>query len=318
MKILLAGPYTAGTGDKFREMLLGNDVIEVKTQEEYDAAVECEVVVVRVLKTTEQTMMSKKQLHAIIRWGAGYDSVDIEAAGRLGIKVATTPGVNAYAVSELAVALMLTVGRGIVKQNDLTHNGTWDNKIGFADMTTLNHKIVGIIGGGNIGRKVATQVHSFGAEILYYDLFRLSKEQEQECSMVYTPLTELLTRSDVVSLHVPLLDTTYHLLDKKELALMKKNAILINTARGGLVNDEELANLLKADGLLGAGLDCVENENMSESPFAEFDNVIITPHMGGNSNDLSEEMVPVIAGQIRLFMETGDINFVVNRELIQK
>lgn len=317
MKILLAGPYPEGTLEKFMELLPGQEIATVKTQEEYDETGEGDMVVVRVLRTSEKTMDNKKNLKSIIRWGAGFDSVDIEAAGRRGITVANTPGINSYAVSELAVALMLAVGRCIVKQNQLTHEGKWNNKLHSDQMTTLNHKTVGIIGGGNIGRKVANQVQAFGARVIYHDVFRLSEEKEQQYNMTYTTLEELLRVSDIISLHVPFAENTRHLIGKEEISMMKKRAIIINTARGGLIDDDELASALETGKVGGAGLDCVENEDMLENQLLKLENVIITPHMGGTSNDLPEEMVPVIAGQIKLFGETGNMDFVVNREFLR-
>lgn len=317
MKILLAGPFGQSVADEFRVLLPAHEILAVKTQDEYDSAEDCEVIVTRVLKSTAKTMGNKKNLKSLIRWGVGYDTVDIKAAGEQGVVVANTPGVNAYAVSELAAGLMISVGRCISVHNQLTHEGIWNNKLHADKMTSLNHKIVGIIGGGNIGRRVARHVQSFGSQVLYYDVFRLSEETERECGMVFTPLPELLGLSDVVSLHLPLLDSTYHIIGKEELALMKDSAIIINTARGGLIDDAQLIQALQSGKLAGAGLDCLENENLAENPLASMENVIITPHMGGTSNDLPSEMVPVIAAQIKKFSETGTLDHIVNKEFLQ-
>lgn len=317
MKILLAGPYPLGTLERFQSMLPEHQITPAKTQEEYDSEGEWDAVVVRVLKTPEKTLQNKKGLKALIRWGAGYDSVDIEAAGARGILVANTPGVNSYAVSELAVALMLSVGRCITEQDRLTRQGTWNNKLYADQMVTLNHKTVGIIGGGNIGRRTAMQVQAFGATVIYYDVFRLSVEMEQNFGMTFVSLEALLKNSDVISLHVPLTEGSRHMIGKDEIAMMKDHAILINTARGGLIDDAALKEALEAGRLGGAGLDCVENEDMSVNPLTSFDRVVITPHMGGTSNDLPEEMVPVIVGQLKQFSENGNLDFVVNKEFLK-
>lgn len=208
MKIILAGPYPAGTEEKFGQLLPGDEIVTVTDQAEYEAMTEGDVIVVRVLKTPASVLAPKKDLKAVIRWGAGYDSVDIEAAGKQGVFVANMPGVNAYAVAELAVGLMIAAGRKVIDQNRLTHDGIWDNKLYAPQMTSLNHKTVGVIGGGNIGRKVATEVQSFGANVIYYDAFRLSEEREKEFHMEYKPLEELVKEADVITLHVPLLDST--------------------------------------------------------------------------------------------------------------
>ena len=317
MNILLAGSYPEGTLEKFRAALPGHEIRTVTDQEEYNKESFGDVIIIRALKTPEEAMQSKKDLKSVIRWGAGYDSVDIEAAGRMGIYVSNTPGVNAYAVAELAVTLMLACGRCLVFKNAETHKGLWDRKSFTEQITTLSHKTVGIIGGGNIGRRVASEVQSFGAEVIYYDAFRMKPEMEESCRMRYVELDELFRTSDVITVHVPLLDSTKHIINADAIAKMKKNVILINTARGGIIDDEALTEALKEGRVHAAGLDCVENEDLSSNPLASMDNVIITPHLGGTSNDLADEMVPKIAGMIRKFAETGEMDHVVNREFLK-
>ena len=227
------------------------------------------------------------------------------------------PGVNAYAVAELAVGLMIAAGRKVIDQNRLTHDGIWDNKLYAPQMTSLNHKTVGVIGGGNIGRKVATEVQSFGANVIYYDAFRLSEEREKEFHMEYKPLEELVKEADVITLHVPLLDSTKHIIGEKQFEEMKDHVIIVNTARGGLIDDEALAKALVNGKVAAAGLDCVENENLQENSLARMSNVILTPHMGGSSNDLAAEMIPKIAEQIKNLEMTGTIGNVVNKEYLK-
>lgn len=317
MKVILAGPYTEGTKERFEKLLIDCQIQEVKTQEEYDALTNGEVIIVRVLKTPEKTLKNKPFLKAVIRWGAGYDSVDIKAAGERGIMVSTTPGANAYAVSELAVAMMLCLGRKLIENTEKTREGIWNNKLFSDQMTSLNHKTVGIIGGGNIGRSVAQKVQVFGAKTLYYDTVRLSCETEKTYGLEYTEFSSLLEQSDIVTLHVPLLPDTWHMIGQEQIKIMSPQSILINTARGGLVDDEALAAALKTGKLKGAGLDCVENEELSSSPFKGLENVIITPHVGGTCTDLADEMIPRIASQIQKLIKEGTLNFVVNQDYIK-
>lgn len=316
MKVILAGPYPAGTYEQFQNLMPENEIIQVTTQEDFKQMTEGNVIIVRVLKTPASVIETKKDLKAIIRWGAGYDTVDIEAAGRQGIYVANTPGVNAYAVAELTLGLMIAAGRKIIVQNRLTHDGIWDNRYYASEMSTLNHKTVGIIGGGNIGRLVAAQVRACGAEVIYYDAFRLPPETEHQFQMRYTPLEELVQSSDIITLHVPLLESTRHIIDEKRIAQMKENVILINTARGGLIDDEALTQALVSKKVAAAGLDCVENEDLTKNPLAQMGNVILTPHMGGTSNDLPSEMVPQIAEQIKKLSATGTLDHIVNLEYL--
>ena len=158
MKIALAGPYPAGTLERFQALLPNHTIQPIATQEEYEALTDVECVIVRVLKTPEAVLANKPNLKAVIRWGAGYDSVDIQAAGRRGILVLNTPGVNAYAVAELALGMMIILNRKVLGYWNNAQQGNWDR--GAFSSLSLNHKTVGIVGGGNIGRRVAALVQA--------------------------------------------------------------------------------------------------------------------------------------------------------------
>ena len=153
--------------------------------------------VVRVLKTPESVLANKPSLKAVIRWGAGYDSVDIQAAGRRGIPVLNTPGVNAYTVAELALGMMITLNRKVLGYWSNVQRGNWDR--GAFTSLSLNHKTVGIVGGGNIGRRMAALVQALGAQVIYFDAFRLAPEREQALCMTYAPLEELVEKADLIS-----------------------------------------------------------------------------------------------------------------------
>lgn len=181
MKIALAGPYPVGTLEQFQELLPAQEFFSVATQEEYEALADVDCVVVRVLKTPESVLANKPSLKAVIRWGAGYDSVDIQAAGRRGIPVLNTPGVNAYTVAELALGMMITLNRKVLGYWSNVQRGNWDR--GAFTSLSLNHKTVGIVGGGNIGRRMAALVQALGAQVIYFDAFRLAPEREQALCM---------------------------------------------------------------------------------------------------------------------------------------
>mgnify|MGYP005759835771 CR=1 FL=1 len=195
MKIALAGPYPAGTLEQFQALLPDQKFFPVETQEAYEALTDVDCIIVRVLKTPEPVLDNKPNLKAVIRWGAGYDSVDIQAAGRRGIPVLNTPGVNAYAVAELALDMMITLNRKVLGYWNNVQQGNWDRGA-FASLS-LNHKTVGIVGGGNIGRRVAALVQALGAQVIYYDAFRLAPEREQELHMTYVSLDELVEAGDL-------------------------------------------------------------------------------------------------------------------------
>ena len=315
MKIALAGPYPQGTLERFTALLPGHTVLPVATQEEYQSLTDVDCIIVRVLKTPAEVLSNKPNLKAVIRWGAGYDSVDIQAAGRQGVMVINTPGVNAYAVAELALGMMIVLNRKVLGYWKNTQQGNWDR--GAFTSLSLNHKTVGIVGGGNIGRRVAALVQALGAQVVYYDAFPMAPEREKELSMTYLPLDELVEQADLVTVHVPLLDSTHHIIGKEQLARMKPSACLINTARGGLVDDEALVQALRDGKLAGAGLDCVEDESSAATAaLLELPNVLVTPHIGGSTADLADAMIPTIAEIIVSLTEGGDVKNVVNREYL--
>lgn len=314
LKIVLAGQYPAGTEEKLRAMLPREqfELRTVETQQEYEALTDVDYIIVRILKTPQAVLANKPNLKAVIRWGAGYDSVDIQAAGEQGVLVINTPGLNAYAVAELALGMMIMLNRKVLGYWSNARQGNWDR--GAYSSLSLNHKTVGIVGGGNIGRRVAALVQALGAKVVYYDAFRMAPEQEEQLSMTYLPLDALVEQADLLTLHVPLLDSTRHIIGAEQFAHIKPSACLINTARGGLVDDAALVQALR-DGLLaGAGLDCVEDEaSAATAALLELPNVLVTPHIGGSTADLADAMIPAIAEDIISLAEGGDIKNVVNR-----
>ena len=317
-KICLAGTYPAGTCESIVEALPADtfEVFEAKTQEAFAAVTDADAVILRVLKMPKEAFARFNNLKMVMRWGAGFDSVDIEEAGRRGIMVCNTPGANAYAVAELAVGLMIDLGRNIVGYFNNIKSNIWDRNA-FASNQSLNGKTVGLVGGGNIGRQVAKRVQAFGAKVYYYDAFRLPEAMEQEFAMTYCELNDLLEKSDVISLHVPLMDSTRHIVGAEQLAMMKPTAILINSARGGLVDDAALVEALKNGKLAGAGLDCVEEEESDVTKaMCEMSNVVITPHIGGTANDLGSAIIPMLVENMKLLQSGKPVKYVVNQQYL--
>lgn len=320
MKVAIVGTYPEGTFEKFKNYFSEKpeiEVVEVDTQEKFDALTEADAIVLRILKMPKEVVARIKGLKMIMRWGAGFDSVDIEEAGKHGIYVCNTPGANAYAVAELTVALMLAVGRKLICHDRAIHQGEWSKNTFLNQTRTLNNKVVGIIGGGNIGRQVASRVQAFGSTVQYYDPFRLPEEMEEKLHMKYVGLEELIRTSDVITLHVPLMASTRHMIGEKEIEKMKDGAILINVARGGLMDDGAVVNAVNAGKLSGAGIDCVEEEPAKlGSPILENPNIIVTPHVGGGSADISDVMFPMITENIELLEEEKALKYVVNKQYI--
>ena len=319
--VILAGQYPAHTFEKLCEQLQGLPVIirAVDDPAEYDAMTDAEIMILRIFKAPRPVIERNPNLKMIMRWGAGFDSVDIEAAGERGILVTNTPGANADAVSELAVLLMLAVGRKLVVHTDHLREGDWSKNEFINSSFTLMNKTVGILGAGNIGRKVARKVQAFGANTVYYDPYRLSEEMEKEFALKYLPLDDLLPLCDIITLHLPLTEDTRHLIDADAIGRMKDGSIIINTARGGLVDDHALFEAVQSGKLLGAGLDGVEREPLQpDDELFTNDNIIVTPHVGGGTADIGEAILPMLAGDITRFVNGESPRFVVNRQYLPK
>jgi len=218
---------------------------------------------------------------------AGYDRVDLEAARKAKVPVANNGGANSVAVAEHAVMLMLAVLKKLVYHHLNVVAGTWRAK-DFAAIRTyeVEGKRLGIIGLGNIGKKVARRVQGFDMEVRYYDVLRLTEDQEDALGVRFALFNELLRTSDVVTLHVPLNDVTRKMISTRELAMMKRSAILINTCRGPVVDEDALHQALTSGTIAGAGLDVmVEEPPKKNHPLFSLPNVTLTPHSAGPTWD---------------------------------
>jgi glyoxylate reductase len=218
---------------------------------------------------------------------AGYDRVDIEAARKAKVPVANNGGANSVAVAEHAVMLMLAVLKRLVYHHLNVVNGTW-RASDFHSLRTyeVEGKRLGIVGLGNIGRKVARRVQGFDMDVRYYDVARLSEDQEDTLGVRFALFSELLRTSDVVTLHVPLNDVTRKMISTRELSMMKRSAILINTCRGPVVDEDALLQALTSGTIAGAGLDVmVEEPPKKNHPLFSLPNVTFSPHSAGPTWD---------------------------------
>jgi phosphoglycerate dehydrogenase-like enzyme len=217
---------------------------------------------------------------------AGYDAVDLEAARRAKVPVANNGGANAVSVAEHALMLMLTVARKVVWQHGNVAGGRWRGNGPAPRMYELHDKTLGIVGLGTIGKKVARLARAFGMRVQYYDIARLTEDEEDALGVRFRLLRELIRTSDVVSLHVPLNASTRHLIGAGELALMKPNAILVNTSRGPVIDEPALIRVLSEGRIFGAGLDVFDREPPpADNPLLKLDNVVLTAHFAGPTWD---------------------------------
>lgn len=211
---------------------------------------------------------------------AGYDYLDMPTVRRMGLRVADNAGANAPAVAEHVVMLMLACLKHLPMGHAAIRAGGWrdDTK----EPRELKGKTVGLVGLGRIGKEVAVRLQGWQARVVYCDIRRLAPEQERALGVAYRPFHRLLAESDIISLHVPLDRTTEHLINARTLALMRPGAILINTARGGIVDEEALAHAVATGRVAAAGLDVLQREPPGpDNPLLPLPGVILTPHMAG-------------------------------------
>lgn len=214
---------------------------------------------------------------------AGYDRCDIEAARKARVPIANNGGANSVAVAEHAIMLMLATARRLVWQHSSVTSGIWrGNDWQNKHLFELSEKTLGIIGLGTIGKKVARIARALGMNIQYFDINRLTEDQEDALGVRFRLFDEVLKSSDLVTLHVPLLASTRHMISTRELALMKPSAYLINTCRGPVIDEAALVTALTANTIAGAGLDVFDQEPPPpNNPLFALENVILTPHLAG-------------------------------------
>ena len=217
----------------------------------------------------------------------GTDDVDLGAAKQAGVPVAVNGGANAISVAEHTILLILAIYRKLIPTVNRVNAGVWgDSRLGTERYFEIFGKTVGLLGLGNIGRMVAERLMPFEPKLIYYDPFRLDRDRERQLNVEYVTFEEVLTNSDIVSLHLPLTEETHHLIGARAFALMKDTAILINTARGPLVDEEALVNSLEAGAIAGAGLDVLSQEPApADHPLLGRNDVVVTPHIAGPTWD---------------------------------
>jgi len=247
---------------------------------------------------TEKVMANADQLKLISRVGVGLDSVDLLAAERRGIQVSYTPDAPAAAVSELSIGLMLTLLRSIHLSNVRMHEGGWHRFFG----RRIPEVTIGIIGAGRIGGGVINRLAGFGvSRILVNEIQRDSFENTSRITLEYVDKETIYRMADVISLHVPLTAQTKNMIRQEQLMQMKSDALLINTARGGIVNEHDLAEVMNAGHLGGAAIDVFDHEPYS-GPLAQIERCVLTAHMGSMSIDCRTRMEIEATGEAVRFL----------------
>jgi len=256
-----------------------------------------DIVIVRSrTKLTKELIEKAEKCKIIARVGVGLDNIDEEAAKAKNIRVINAVEGAMNAVAELVLGLMLSLARQTARGDRAIRNGQWLKK--ELKGTELRGKYLGIIGLGNIGKRLGRLARALNMNIIGYDVIPIDEEFSKEVGLLKADLNTLLQSSDFISIHVPLLDSTYHLLDAQKMSTMKKTAKIINTSRGGVVDEVALYDALKNGTLGGAALDVFEKEPAIGNKLAELDNVILTPHIGAQTKEAQSLAANVIAEKI--------------------
>ena len=309
-RVMVVGPFNSTMREALQAAFPPSFQLEYLTSyKEYGQLKNADYIILRTLELKREALEGLKRCKLIQRWGVGYDSVDIQAAGARGIGVAVTAGINATPVSEMALALTLAVYRNLVPMTNRIMEGVWDREAFSKRSFTISGKRVGVFGMGQIGQKVAALCRAFGAEVIYYDPYPLSQKREQELGITRCDWKTIWETSDIVSLHSPLTESNRHMINARTLGMMKKDAVLINTARAELVDLNALATALREGRILGAGLDAIEENITKENPLKGLPNVVLTAHLGGNTVDNAVHMAKRCAEQICVVSAGGQLAF---------
>jgi phosphoglycerate dehydrogenase-like enzyme len=238
-------------------------------------------------------LRSARRLKLLHKWGVGVDNIDTEAAKELGIKVARTTGSNAVPVAEFTIGLIIATLRFQALGHERLRQGRWMafNQTPGAALC-ISGKTVGLVGFGAIGQEVASRLRGFGCSLLYTKRTRLAAAEEARLGVAYVTMEDLLAQSDIICLHCPLTPETTNLIDSRAMSLMKRSAVLINVARGGVVVEADLAQALREKTIRGAAMDVYSIEPLpADSELLKLDNIVVTPHLAAATADTFEPTV---------------------------
>ncbi|MBE3583356.1 MAG: D-glycerate dehydrogenase [Limnochordaceae bacterium] len=258
-------------------------------------------------------------LKVVSNYAVGFNNIDVAAATELGIAVTNTPGVLTETTADLAWALLLAVARRVVEGDHFQRAGRfkgWEPQLLLG--LDVFGKTLGIVGMGRIGQAVVRRAHGFSMRVLYFSHHRLETDEEKILGVTYAPLPQLLAESDFVSVHVPLTPETHHLIGERELRSMKKTAILVNTARGPVIDETALVRALQEGWIAGAGLDVYENEPLMAPGLAEQSSAVLLPHLGSASRETREKMATMAVDDLLALLRGERPAHLVNPEVWSK
>ncbi len=276
------------------EAVAGYEALVVRSQTKVDAAV----------------VEAGTKLKVIARAGIGLDNVDVEAATRRGVTVVNAPQSNILSAAEHTIALLLALARNVPQADATLRSGEWERE--RLQGVELHGKTLGIVGLGRVGTMVAQRALAFGMRLIAFDPY-VSRERARELSIELMPdLGALLVQSDFVTVHLPRTAETEGLIGRRELGLMKQSARIVNTARGGIVDEDALADALRSRRLGGAALDVFSEEPITEHPLFELSNTVVTPHLGAATREAQDKAGAAIAEMVRLALRGEFVPYAVN------
>ncbi len=303
--------------EKYANVKLAKNTTEDNLAEEVG---DVDIIMVVYAKITEKIIDSAKKLKGIVRYGMGYDNIDIAAATERGIPVAYVPDYCVSSAADHAFAILLALNRRLLIADKIVRTGkyvdTWTTPSEKIKSRDLEGKLLGIIGLGKIGRLLVKRAKGFDMKLLAYDPY-VKEDSARELGVELVDLDTLLRDSDFISIHAPLLPTTRRMIGERELKLMKKNAYLINVARGPLVDERALYTALKDGWIAGAGIDVYEKEPPDpENPLFKLENIVLTPHIAWYSEDALRRLeMSAVDEAIRILQGQQPRN-VVNKTLV--
>lgn len=275
--------------------------VDVKTglseKELIDIIGEYDAIIIRSKpNVTGDIMKAGKKLKAIGRAGVGLDNVDLKTARELGIEVINSPEASTISVAEHAIGLMISLMRKIPQASQSLRNGNWDRKSFMGN--ELFGKKLGLLGFGRIGREVALRARAFGMDILVSDPIHTSEDAREYHAKLVEP-DYLFSEADIISLHVPAIESTHNIINRRRLSLMKPDAVIVNTSRGHAVDEEVLFEFLKKKKIGGAALDVYKNEPPGDMPIFGLDNVVCVPHLGASTEEAQINAGTVVVEKIK-------------------
>lgn len=312
MKIVILDAYTTNPGDlswerfkEFGELTVYDRGIKNDLQESIDRIQDADVVLTNKVPIKEELLEACPNIKYIGTLSTGYNIIDLDACRTRGIPVCNVPSYSTSAVAQFTMALLLEVCHHVGEHNNIVHSGGWERSVDFCfwnyPLIELSSKTIGIIGFGKIGQEVAKLAAAFGMKVLAYS--RTEYEEVRKLAE-YVDLDTLLASSDIVSLHCPLFPETRGIINNEKIAKMKDGAILLNTSRGPLIVEEDVANALNSDKLYYYATDVASREPIrSDNPLLKAKNCIITPHIAWAAKETRERLVGIVYENLKAYTE---------------